>query len=424
MPFTDESPDIHRELSEKISAEMEILSQISKDSGKRFVITYHDYKLVYDSDDYRYDLYIKMDYLTSLAQLYEETEFKVSDMLKMGIDVCEALAWCHENGRVHNNLNLNNIFINKDGDYVLGDFAVSERIRNESEYCMAPELLNGKKPDSISDVYSLGMVMFTLVNNGLPPFSADESDSARRLRNGEKPILPSAISKRLRDVISSALGIGTKRCESAEHMKKMLVALSKDMPEKWLMQGVRELSKCNFEENEEKPEPQIPEPEIKPSKKKEEKEPEPIAPEEEEMRKKNRKDFLILGIVVAVLIAIVAAGAFLLSNADNSKIKSLINSGSYSVAYKEMEELYDNGKNIDSLVRYYVDACCNDGEYNRVVQAVNLFSDEAFNDVEYFRNMLDQMLSSGKTRQADKLVKILSEYENMRPMLAEAGCLV
>ena len=55
----------------------------------------------------KYDLYIRMDYLTSIGQLYLDSKLTIKNLLTMGVDICDALDWCHKNGRVHNNLNLN-----------------------------------------------------------------------------------------------------------------------------------------------------------------------------------------------------------------------------------------------------------------------------------------------------------------------------
>lgn len=425
--FTEDSTDIHNELSERVRTEMDSLSKISKESGNRFVITYYDYKLVYNDDSYKYDLYIKMDYLTSLGQLFADSQYKVRDMLRMGIDVCDALEWCHKNGRVHNNLNLNNIFINNEGRYVLGDFAFSVNAKNEAEYCMAPELIYGEKPDASSDIYSLGMVMFTLLNRGLPPFAKTESDIAmaeKRLKSGEKPALSGNVNSRLRDTIHSAIDIKSKRYSSVGELKNVFEHLLNSMPEEWLGQHVNDIQILKQEETEERFVPEKPEPEPKPDKPHDEKKQiEQVVPEDQDLKKKNRRDFWIIGIVIAVLVAAIALGTVILSNAGNKKIYSLIETGSYAVAFKEISQLYEEGKNVDSLIQTYIDACCADEEYKRVVQAAELFSQEAYADVEYFRNILNEMLNDGKDRQAYALAEILSGYDNMQTMLEEFGCL-
>ena len=234
------------EISERIRAEMDTLSRISTESGDRFVITYYDYKLVENADKLKYDLYIRMDYLTSIGQLYLDSKLTVKNLLTMGVDICDALDWCHKNGRVHNNLNLNNIFINNDGRYVLGDFAPFVNKQNEVEYCIAPELYYGDKPSVSTDIYGLGMVMFVLLNKGLPPFAESDNTeelklSIKRLRNGETPSLARSVNYRLSDLICKAISSKEKRFNSVDEMKKSIEFLLTSMPVEWLEQNVNDI---------------------------------------------------------------------------------------------------------------------------------------------------------------------------------------
>lgn len=421
VPYSASDPTISDEaLAERIRLEMDTLSRISSGNGNRFVITYYDYKLVENTDRLKYDLYIRMDYLTSLGQLYSDSKLTVKALLEMGMDICDALEWCHKNGRVHNNLNLNNIFINNEKRYVLGDFASFISKQNEVEYCIAPELFYGEKPSVGSDIYSLGMVLYVLLNNGLPPFAENGSEEAlrfsvKRLKSGERPSLARPVNHRLGDLICKAIAPKEQRFGSVDEMKKALEFLLTSMPEEWLEQNINRLQ--SGENITEDLEP-IPSEEIFDVSFEIEKTPEKdLAPEDAALKKKNRKDFWLIGIVAIVLIGAIAFGTVFLYNSGNRKIYSLIDSESYAVAFKEISGLQEKGQNVDDLLKTYIDACMSDSEYKRVVQALPLFSEEAYEDTEYFVALCRELLGSGRERQAAQVYEFLYEKENLRPEL-------
>lgn len=413
------SHKLRDEITNRIKQEMDALSRISAESGNRFVITYYDYKIVENSEKLRYDLYIRMDYLSSIGQMFTESPLRIRDLLYISIDICDALEWCHKNKRVHNNLNLNNIFSSSQGRYVLGDFAFSENRENEVQYFIAPELAFGEKPSQTSDIYSLGMVMYVLLNDGKPPFA--ESDSAedikaavKRLKSGEVPALSDAVNHRLAEVVSKCLAPKESRYSSVEELRNALFFLLKSMPKEWLEQNLRGI-------------PQAPlttvEPKLKKTKKEEvgkakskEKKRESqkgrkvnLEPEEVALKKKNIKDYWLIIVVIVGLIAAVAIGTMALYKSGNSEIYSLIDSGEYAVAYKEISDLYDKGDNVDALVKEYINKCMADSEYKRVAQAIPLLSEDTYTDTEYYKDILTQLISAGKDKQAESIIQYLSQ---------------
>ena len=396
------------ELAERVKQEMEYLSKIGSESGNRFVITYYDYKIVENSDKLKYDLYIRMDYLTSLRQVYNDTELNIRDLLNIGIDICDSLEWCHKNNKIHNNLNLNNIFINRNDRYMLGDFASFENQTNEVQYCIAPEVARGGIPSPSSDIYALGMVLYVLLNDGCPPFAQSDSEddikaSVIRLMSGEIPTLPN-INYRLYEVIRKALFPDGQRYSSVEEMKNAISYLEESMPDEWLKLPLKGISKNAASVD--KKETELPSSDVI---EKSYEEVERVNLQEENvLKKKNVRDYILIGLVAVVLIVGVIFGTMALSNLGDQKIESLIESGSYSVAFKEIEQIHDKGKNVDSIVKSYIEHCLNDGEYNRVTQAIPLLSEETYSNPDYFENIIISMKSDGKDALAEKVIKYLT----------------
>ena len=419
IPLKDN--DETQTIKDKIASEIDQLSKISNGADNRFIITYYDYKI--ESNEDKYDLYIKMEYLTSLSRFYKDNKISVRSILSLGLDICEALEWCHNNGRVHNNINIENIFVNDSGKFLLGDFSLSYVGQNEERICIAPENVNGEKPSNMSDIYALGMVMYLLLNDRKKPFDdgtvSNETAEEKRLSGAELPF-KNSISNRLKDVIIRATSVKSNRYSSVSEFKNEIKHLLDEMPKEWLDCDVGESATIDNErEKKEKKDKKDKNKALKNDLKEFEQKVE-LSPEEKEKKEREKKDFIVIGGIVVLIVAIVVSVVLIFNNTNNRKIYSLIDSGSYAVAFKEIDTVHSKGENVDELLKTYIDACMNDYEYKRVVQAIQIFSDDAFTDVNYFKDIIERIIGSNKNKQADEIIRFLSgKNSNMDSMLEQ-----
>ena len=124
-----------------------------------------------------------------LSPLNEYLSFETvtkTDAVKLGVDICRAMAAFREKGIVHHNITPENIYVDSKGNYKLGSFGLYDYSGNISEgsLYMAPELYqNSYAVDTSSDIYSLGILLYKLLNNNrlpfLPPYPAPISLSDR-----------------------------------------------------------------------------------------------------------------------------------------------------------------------------------------------------------------------------------------------------
>lgn len=113
-----------------------------------------------------------------------------------------------------------NIFVSEYGDYKLGDFGIAKTVEKTmggtkigTYKYMAPEVYNNQPYGSGADIYSLGLVLYWLLNERRMPFmplppeklkaGVEESSRHRRL-SGEKLPEPAHGSKRLKQIVLKA----------------------------------------------------------------------------------------------------------------------------------------------------------------------------------------------------------------------------
>ena len=154
------------------------ISLMNRLRGTSHVVSFEDHAFVERTDEIGWDVLIRMELLTPLPD-HARTGMTVRDVIRMGLDMCDALTLCGKNHIVHRDIKPDNIFYSKNGDYKLGDFGVARQMERTmtnmsvkgTPFYMAPEVYSGKPSDASVDQYSLGLVMHRLLNAQKVPFS-------------------------------------------------------------------------------------------------------------------------------------------------------------------------------------------------------------------------------------------------------------
>ncbi len=167
-------------LEQEVRVNMEKMLQL-KDNGN--IVRFEDYGIIKENSCFF--VVMLMELLTPLSDYLKADKIKPKEVIKIGWDLCNALEGFRHEGIMHHNIRPDNIYVDDNGNYKLGDFGIidiGERKYEAGAYS-APELLSAGSEDSASDVYSLGVVLYKLLNNNrgpfLPPFPAPISLSDR-----------------------------------------------------------------------------------------------------------------------------------------------------------------------------------------------------------------------------------------------------
>ena len=235
----------YSELVKDIGAESRMLNELR---GEPNVVNYEESIVLPKANGVGYDIFIRMELLESLPKRMSREPMTYEKTLDLGIDILKALEACERKGIIHRDIKPDNIFVSPDGRYKLGDFGIARSLEKTTTFMskkgtynyMAPEVYKGEKYGASCDIYSLGLVLYRLMNKGRLPFVPGTEASAtpavremamqRRLA-GEKLPAPCDANHVFAGIISRACAFDpADRYSSPAEMRRYLENL-KNMKE-------------------------------------------------------------------------------------------------------------------------------------------------------------------------------------------------
>ena len=211
--------------------------------GNSHVVSFEDFKVVEYLDEIGWDISIRMEYLTSFMDYCTGKELTEKEVIKLGCDLAMALIYCRKLNIIHRDVKPENIFVSRFGDFKLGDFGIAREqahtmsnMSKKGTYSyMAPEIYKGEKYDSSIDIYSLGIVLYKLMNQNRLPFLSldkqlityrDKENALARRMAGEKMPVPVNASAAFSHIILKACAYEPgKRYRKPEDMLRDLEKL-------------------------------------------------------------------------------------------------------------------------------------------------------------------------------------------------------
>ena len=187
--------------------------------GNSHIVSYEDYSIRKRYNQIGWDLYIRMELLAGLPDYMKTHSFDEKMTVRLGMDIAQGLRDCHNAGIIHRDVKPENIFVNKVGNFKLGDFGISRNAPGSHDVLsfkgtlayMAPEVYRMLSTDARSDIYSLGMVLYQCLNDNRLPFvpskfSPFDIETARQRRFAGEPIpAPAHGSRALKNIVLRAL---------------------------------------------------------------------------------------------------------------------------------------------------------------------------------------------------------------------------
>ncbi len=197
---------------------------------------------IYDVGQHQDDNFLVMEYVegTNLKDIIRNFgPLEEGQVLRMGIELCEALEHAHENGLIHCDIKPHNILVTDKGKVKVTDFGLSRACTSDtitfnssmvgSVHYFSPEQARGGRADIQSDLYSASVVLYEMAT-GQVPFTAESPVSIALKQISEEPVPPGQInpevSPELEQVILKGMSKSPDaRYSSAGEMKEALLAV-------------------------------------------------------------------------------------------------------------------------------------------------------------------------------------------------------
>lgn len=191
---------------------------------------------VYDTGEHDGLPYIVMEHLaggTLAEHLRQRRSLDPSEVARIGVEVCSALAHAHAAGIIHRDVKPGNILFSDGGHIKVADFGIAKAafagpditnsgaLLGTAKY-LAPEQVKGDTVDHRADLYSLGVVLFESAT-GRAPFNGDNDLAIATVRLTQQPPRPRdlkpSVPRDLEQVILRSLKVEpSERFPSADEM--------------------------------------------------------------------------------------------------------------------------------------------------------------------------------------------------------------
>ena len=136
------------------------------------------------SEEYLVVEYIRGQTLRALLEKHTPNPLPVNEAIRITLQICDALVYCHENGIFHRDIKPENIMVQEDDNVKIIDFGIAllEGARRVTwrglsstvgtpDY-MSPEQLKGERGAAGADIYAVGVMLYEMLC-GHTPFEGE-----------------------------------------------------------------------------------------------------------------------------------------------------------------------------------------------------------------------------------------------------------
>ena len=154
--------------------------------------------------------------------------------------ILDAIAYAHRKGMIHRDLKPSNIIITKDESVKILDFGIAKLVKDNKELTksgvqvgtvryMSPEQVRAKKVDKLTDIYSLGVILYQMAVGKAPYNNISAFDTQLKIVNDPLP-KAQGINPKVSNKIQSVINQATQKDKKDRYLncEDFLEALNND----------------------------------------------------------------------------------------------------------------------------------------------------------------------------------------------------
>jgi len=149
----------------------------------------------------------------TLRQRMLNTELSIRELAAIAVQIASALRAAHQAGIVHRDIKPENIMLRSDGVVKVLDFGLAKGSGNSdterglimgTTAYMSPEQARGEAVDARTDVWSLAVVIYEMINGRVPFTGETHRQVVNQTLHNEPPALESAVPDELKQIVLKA----------------------------------------------------------------------------------------------------------------------------------------------------------------------------------------------------------------------------
>ena len=123
--------------------------------------------------------YFVMDYIqgSDLSQVIQQEKLNLSSKINLLMQICKGMAAAHKNGVIHRDIKPTNILVDTESHVRILDFGIAwlaasghpENVVGTPDYMSPEQFSHPESVTHLSDLYSLGVIMYEMFTGVLPP---------------------------------------------------------------------------------------------------------------------------------------------------------------------------------------------------------------------------------------------------------------
>jgi len=171
--------------------------------------------------------YFVMDYIqgSDLSQVIEQEKLSLNHKINLLIQICKGMSSAHKNGVIHRDIKPSNLLVDVENHLHILDFGIAwlaasgkpENIVGTPDYMSPEQFTHPASVTHLSDIYSLGVIMYEIFTGTLPP--VNKAKLTNSLSN-----LPDALAKLIEQCLQTKPQL---RPATTDEIRLQLLTLTK-----------------------------------------------------------------------------------------------------------------------------------------------------------------------------------------------------